>query len=84
MRPRPPRQLWYLSRLTKANVRRCQIALMSFNTDRCVALRLHPQQTKDSNLQYQLNGERLRCVSQQRAFDVILDDTLLPNYVNHE
>ncbi len=42
-----------------------QGALMSFNTDTCVVLRLHPQQAKDNNPQYQLNGERLRCVSHQ-------------------
>ncbi len=32
-----------------------QGALMSFNTDKCVALRLHPRQATDNNVQYQLN-----------------------------
>ncbi len=32
-----------------------QGALMSFNTDKCVVLRLHPRQARDNNVQYQLN-----------------------------
>ncbi len=56
-----------------------QRALMSFNTDKCFVLRLHPQQAKDSNPQYQLNGERLRRASHQRDFGVIVDETLQPN-----
>ncbi len=39
-----------------------QEALMSFNTDKCVVLRLHPQQAKNTYPQYQLNGKLLRCV----------------------
>ncbi len=56
-----------------------QRALMNFNTDMFVVLRLHPQQAKDSNPQSQLNGERLRCVSHQRDLGVIVDETLKPN-----
>ncbi len=52
---------------------------MSFNTDKCVVLALHPQQAKEKNPQYQLNGQRLRCVSHQRDLDVIMDETLKPN-----
>ncbi len=52
---------------------------MSFNTDNCVVLRLHPQLAKDTNPQYQLNGERLRCGSHQRDLGVIVDETLKPN-----
>ncbi len=52
-----------------------QGALMSFNTDKCVILRLHPQQAKDNNPQYQLNGELLSCVSHQRDLGVIVDVT---------
>ncbi len=37
-----------------------QGALMSFNTNKCVVLRLHPRQARDNNVQYQLNGEHLR------------------------
>ncbi len=51
---------------------------MSFNTDKCVVISLHPQQAKDSNPRYQLNGERLRCVSHQRNLGVIVDETLKP------
>ncbi len=43
-----------------------QGALMSFNTGKCVILRLHPRQARDNNVQYQLNGEHLRSVSHQR------------------
>ncbi len=56
-----------------------QWALMSFNTDKCVVVRLHPQQAKDNNPQYQLNGELLRCVSHQRDLGVIVDKTLKPS-----
>ncbi len=52
---------------------------MCFNTDKCGGLRLHPQQAKDSNPQYQLNGKRLRCVSHQRNLGVIVDETLKVN-----
>ncbi len=38
-------------------------ALMSFNADKCVVLRLHPRQRKDSNVHHQLNEELLRCVA---------------------
>ncbi len=43
-----------------------QGALMSFNTDKCVVLRLHPRQARDNKVQYQLNREHLRSVSHQR------------------
>ncbi len=52
---------------------------MRFNTDKCVGLRLHPQQAKDSNPQYLLNGKRLRRVSHQRNLGVIVDETLKLN-----
>ncbi len=55
-----------------------QGALMNFNTNKCVVLRLHPQQPEDKNPQYQLNGERLRCVSHQRDLGVIVDETIKP------
>ncbi len=56
-----------------------QGALMSFNTDKCVVVRLHPRQAKDNNVQYQLNGEPLRSVSHQRDLGVIVDETLKPH-----
>ncbi len=56
-----------------------QGALMIFNVDRCVVLRLHPQHVKNNNHQYQLNGKLLRCVSHQRDLGVIVDETLKPN-----
>ncbi len=46
-------------------------ALMSFNTDKYVVARVHPQQAKDNNPQYQLNGER--------DLGAIVDETLKPN-----
>ncbi len=49
---------------------------MSFNTDNCVVLKLNPGQAKDSNVQYQLNGEHLRSLSHQRDLGVIVDETL--------
>ncbi len=49
---------------------------MSFNTDKCVVLWLHPQQVKNNDPQYQLNGELLRCVSHQRDLGEIVDETL--------
>ncbi len=52
---------------------------MSFNTDKCVVLRLHPRQARDNNVQYQLNGEHLRSVSHQRDLGVIVDETLKPH-----
>ncbi len=52
---------------------------MSLNTDKCVVFRLHPQQAKDNNPQYHLNGEHLRCVNHQRDLGVIMDETLKPN-----
>ncbi len=52
---------------------------MSFDTDKCVVLRLHPQQEKNNNPQYQLNGKRLRSVSNQRDLGVIVDETLKPS-----
>ncbi len=52
---------------------------MSFNTNKCVVLRLHPQQAKDKNAQYQLNGKRLRRVCHQRDLAVIVDETLKPH-----
>ncbi len=52
---------------------------MSFNTDKCVILGLHPQKEKDKHPQYQLNGERFRCVSYQRDLGVMVDETLKPN-----
>ncbi len=51
---------------------------MSFNTDKCDVLRLHPRQAKDNNVQYQPNGELLRSVSHQRDLGVIVDETLMP------
>ncbi len=39
---------------------------MSFNTDKSVALRLHPRQAKDNNDQYQLSGEPLRSENHKR------------------
>ncbi len=56
-----------------------QGALMSFNADKCVALRLHPQQAKNNNSHNQLNGQVLGCVSHRRDLDVIVDETLKPN-----
>ncbi len=53
-------------------------ALMSFNTEKCVVLRLHPRQARDNNVQYILNGEHLRSVSHQRDLGVIVDETLKP------
>ncbi len=50
-----------------------------FNTDKCVVLWLHPQQVKNNDPQYQLNGKFLRCVSHQRDLGVIVDETLKPN-----
>ncbi len=49
---------------------------MSFNTDKCVVLRLHPQQAEDSNPQYQLIGEHLRCLISRKR---VVDETLKPN-----
>ncbi len=56
-----------------------QGALMSFNTNKCVVLRLHPQHAKNNNPQYQLNGKLLRSVSHQRDLGVIVDETLKPS-----
>ncbi len=53
---------------------------MIFNTDKCVILRLHPQQAKDSNPQYRLNGERLKRASHQFDLGVIVDEVLKPNH----
>ncbi len=47
---------------------------MSFNTGKCVVLRLHPRQGSDNNVQYQLSGEHLRSV-----IGVIVDETLKPH-----
>ncbi len=52
---------------------------MSFDTDKCVVLKLHPQQAKDNNVQYQLNREHLRSVSHQRDLGVIVDESLKPH-----
>ncbi len=52
---------------------------MSFSTDKCVVLRLHPRQARENNFQYQLNGEHLRSVSHQRDLGVIVDETLKPH-----
>ncbi len=52
---------------------------MSFNTAKCVVLRLHYQHAKNNNPQYQLNGKLLRGVSHQRDLGVIVDETLKPN-----
>ncbi len=62
----------YLSNLSQG-------ALMSFNTDKCVVLRLHSRQAKGNNVQYQLNGEPLRSVSHQSDLGVIVDETLKPH-----
>ncbi len=56
-----------------------QGALLSFNTDKCVVLRLHPRQARDNNVQYQLNGEHLRSISHQRDLGVRVDETLRPH-----
>ncbi len=53
---------------------------MSFNIDECAVLRLHPRQAKDNKVQYQLNGEPFRSVSQKRNLGVIVDETLKPNH----
>ncbi len=53
---------------------------MSFNTDKCVVLRLHPRQVKDNNVQYQLNIEPLRSASHQRDLGVTVDETLKPHH----
>ncbi len=52
---------------------------MSFDTDICVVLRLHPRQATDNNAQYQLNREHFRSVSHQRDLGVIVDETLKPH-----
>ncbi len=52
-----------------------QGSLVSFNTDKCVVLRLHPQQAKDNNL----SGKLLRCLNHQRDLGVIVYETLKPN-----
>ncbi len=52
---------------------------MSFNTDKCVVLRLHPRQVRDNNVQYQLNVEHLRSVSHQCDLGGIVDETLKPH-----
>ncbi len=49
---------------------------MSFNTDNCVVLKLNPGKAKDSNVQYQLNGEHLRSLSHQRDLGVIVDENI--------
>ncbi len=54
---------------------------MSFNTDKCVVLRLHPRQAKDNNVQHQLNGEPLRSVSHQRDLAVTVDETPKPHRI---
>ncbi len=41
--------------------------------------KLHPQQSRDSDVQYQLNGELLRCVRNQRDLVVIVDETIKPH-----
>ncbi len=51
---------------------------MSFNTDKCVVLALHPQEEKDKHTQYQLTGERFRCVNYQRDLGVMVDETRKP------
>ncbi len=51
---------------------------MSFNTDKCVVLRLHPRQARDNNVKYQLNREHLS-VSQQRDLGVNVVETLKPH-----
>ncbi len=56
-----------------------QGALMRFNTDKCVVLRLHPRQARDNNVQYQLNGWFLRSVSHQCDLGVIVNETLKPH-----
>ncbi len=53
-----------------------QTALVRFKTDKCVVLRPHPQQAEDSNPQYQLNGERLRCLISRKR---VVEETLKPN-----
>ncbi len=57
-----------------------QRALISFNADKCVILRLHPQQAKGSNPQYRLNGGRLKRVNHRVSdLGVIVDEMLKPN-----
>ncbi len=57
----------------------CQGALMSFNADKSVVLRLHPRQAMDNNVRYQLSGEHLRSVSHQHDLSVIVDESLRPH-----
>ncbi len=52
---------------------------MSFNTDKCIVLRLDHRQAKEYNVQYQLNGEPLRRVSHQSDLEVIVDEMLKPH-----
>ncbi len=52
---------------------------MSFNTDKCVVLRLHPQQANDNDVQYQLNGQPLKSVGPQLDLGAIVDETLKPD-----
>ncbi len=52
---------------------------MRFNTSKYIFLRLHPRQAKDSNDQYQLNGELLKCVSHQRDLGGIVDEMFKPH-----
>ncbi len=52
---------------------------MSFNTDKCVVLRLHPRQARNNNVQYQLNGKHFRSVNHQHDLGVIADETLKPH-----
>ncbi len=53
--------------------------LMSFNAEKCIVLGLHPRQTKDNNVQCQLNGEHLRSVSHKRDLGAIVNETSKPH-----
>ncbi len=68
-----------MSKVCKMTLTNCQPgpkALMKFNTDEYVVLRLYALQAKDIDAQYQLNGERLRRVSHQHDSSVIVDEML--------
>ncbi len=56
-----------------------QGALMSFNTDKCVVVRLHLRQARDNYIHYQLNGEPLRRVSHQHNLGLMKDEACKPH-----
>ncbi len=54
-------------------------AVISFNADECVVLKLYFLQAKGSNVQFQLNGEPLMSVGHQLDLCVIMNETLKPH-----